>query len=154
MQPLSDKLTALQQQRLTSLVREGESLLYAAPCGGRDSSPHVVKKNSFWARLLGKKVGDNVSVSATADSFFAITAKRVILVEGDTEPREWYLMLGLIQDFKQYDNGNGDIIFEHTLNEAGERTPMGLLNIADAAKVHTLLGSAIDAAYNASPWSV
>jgi len=128
--------------------------LYAAPCGGRDSSPHVVKKNSFWARLLGKKVGDNVSVSATADSFFAITAKRVILVEGDTEPREWYLMLGLIQDFKQYDNGNGDIIFEHTLNEAGERTPMGLLNIADAAKVHTLLGSAIDAAYNASPWSV
>ena len=63
-------------------------------------------------------------------------------------------MLGLIQDFTLNADGSGSIVFEYNLAADGTRSPIGLLGIADAQQVHTLLASAIDAAYNASPWSV
>lgn len=152
MQDSQNQLTAAQQQRLAGVLREGEQLVYAAPCADALTSVPMPPKTSFWARLLGKK--ETASPMPCCDAFFAITAKRVLLFTSDETPREWFLMLGLIQDFKQKDNGYGDIIFENSINEAGLRMPIGLLHVADAQKVRDLLSSAIDAAYNASPWSV
>ena len=63
-------------------------------------------------------------------------------------------MLGMIQDFTLNADGSGSIVFEYNLAADGTRSPLGLLGIANAQQVHTLLASAIDAAYNASPWSV
>ena len=154
MQDVQKQLTAAQQQRLAGVLREGEHVVYAAPCEDATTTPlPAPTKSSFWARLLGKKT-TTVSSMPRDDAFFAITAKRVLLFTSADTPREWFLMLGLIQEFKQKDNGYGDIIFENSINEAGLRTPIGLLHVADAQKVRDLLSSAIDAAYNASPWSV
>ena len=56
-------------------------------------------------------------------------------------------------DLREHGNGCGDIVFDYT-EESGERVPRGIIGVAHAAEVHTLLRDAIDAAYNASPWSV
>ena len=144
-------LSPTQQQILTAALREGETVLHAAPCGS--GTPVAAPKSSFWARLLGKKARP-VTAGAGAD-FFTITAKRVLLFNAaSSTPREWFLMLGMIQDFTLHADGSGSIVFEYNLAEDGTRSPIGLLGIADAQQVHTLLASAIDAAYNASPWSV
>lgn len=152
MQDLQNLLSATQQQRLAGVLREGEQLVCAAPCADTLTPFPAKPKTSLWARLFGKK--ETVASMPCRDAFFAITAKRVLLFTSDDTPREWLLMLGLIQEFKQKANGYGDIIFENSINEAGLRTPIGLLHVADAQKVHDLLSSAIDAAYNDSPWSV
>jgi len=143
-----------QQQIIANHLRDGETLLHAATCGA--AAPEVVQpKSSFWARLLGKKsAAPATSVAVGGADFYAITSKRVLLFCGSAEPKEWFLMLGMIQQFVEHDNGLGDIVFEYRLTPNGERLPVGLLNIATPQQVHTLLGSAIDAAYNASPWSV
>ena len=142
-------LSPTQQQTLNAALREGETVLHAAPCGS--GTPVAAPKSSFWARLLGKKARP---VTAGAD-FFAITAKRVLLFNAaSSTPREWFLMLGMIQDFTLHADGSGSIVFEYNLAADGTRSPIGLLGIANAQQVHTLLASAIDAAYNASPWSV
>lgn len=144
-------LTTTQQQTLNATLREGETVLHAAPCGM--GTPAAAPKSSFWARLLGKK-SQPATVSAESE-FFAITAKRVLLFNASSStPREWFLMLGMIQDFTLNADGSGSIVFEYNLAEDGTRSPLGLLGISNAQQVHTLLASAIDAAYNASPWSV
>ena len=40
------------------------------------------------------------------------------------------------------------------VEENGRRIPRGLIGIPQVQEVKNLLASAIDAAYNASPWSV
>ena len=138
-------------------LREGESLLYAATCGAAAQAPveAVKPKSSFWARLLGKKSAVPATPAAVAGNhFFAITSKRVLLFNGSAEPRVWFFMLGMIQHFIERDNGTGDIIFENELTPTGERIPLGLINIAEAERVHNLLRSAIDEDYMSSPWSV
>lgn len=148
----TESLSPEQQQILTASLREGESLLHAAPCGGTVTPPAVVK-SSFWARLFGKKNAPAAPVAVSTSTFYAITSKRVILFSPGAQ-KEWFLMLGMIQKFEQKDNGYGDIVLDYDLTPSGERVLLGLLNIADAEKVHNLLASAIDAAYHASPWSV
>lgn len=150
-------MTPEQQQLVNASLREGESLLYAATCGTAAQAPVVAAKpkSSFWARLLGKKnVAPATPVAVASQHFFAITSKRVLLFNGSAEPRVWFFMLGMIQQFVERDNGMGDIIFENELTPAGERIPLGLMNIADAERVHNLLRSAIDEDYMSSPWSV
>ncbi len=145
-------LSPEQQNILTSALREGESLLHAGTCGGTATPPAVVK-SSFWARLFGKKNPPATLLTVAATSFYAITSKRVILFSNGSQ-KEWFLMLGMIQKFEQKENGYGDIVLDYDLTPSGERVLLGLLNIAEAEKVHNLLASAIDAAYHASPWSV
>lgn len=150
-------MTPEQQQIVNAALREGESLLYAATCGTAAQAPVVAAKpkSSFWARLLGKKnAAPATPVAAAAHHFFAITSKRVLLFNGTAEPRVWFFMLGMIQQFVERENGMGDIIFENELTPTGERIPLGLINIADAERVHNLLRSAIDEDYMSSPWSV
>ena len=142
---------------INAALREGESLLYAATCGTPVQPPAAVSKpkSLFWARLLGKKCAAPATPVAVAGShFFAITSKRVLLFNGSAEPRVWFFMLGMIQNFIERDNGTGDIIFENELTPTGERIPLGLINIAEAERVHNLLRSAIDEDYMSSPWSV
>lgn len=149
-------MTPLQHQILTSALRDGESVLVAAPCGQRQDAPAAATpKSFFWTRLFGKKttVGGVSSVHAEGD-FFAITTKRVLVFSGAAEPKEWFLMLGMIQRFDVNPDGSGSIILDYELTEDGERRLLGLINIADAENVHNRLRSAIDDAYNASPWSV
>lgn len=78
----------------------------------------------------------------------------MVFADAAAEPREWFLMLGLIQEFLLKPDASGDIIFDYELTEEGGRTPQGILSVAQAQHVHDTLASAIDAAYNASPWSV
>ena len=145
-------LSPEQQNILTAALREGETLLHSGPCG-LAVTPPVVEKSSFWSRLFGKKNTSVAPAVVSSGSFYAITSKRVILFSAGTQ-KEWFLMLGMIQKFEQKDNGYGDIVLDYDLTSSGERVLLGLLNIADAEKVHNLLASAIDAAYHASPWSV
>ncbi len=149
-------MSPLQHQILTSALRDGESVLVAAPCGLHQLPPTAsTPKSSFWARLFGKKtqVAGVASVYSDGD-FFAITTKRVLVFSGAAEPREWFLMLGMIQRFDLKPDGSGSIILDYELTADGERRLLGLINIADAENVHNRLRSAIDDAYNASPWSV
>ena len=50
-------------------------------------------------------------------------------------------------------DGSGDIVFDFE-DAGGQRVPRGIIGIPAAAQVAQLLADAIDAAYNASPWSV
>lgn len=62
-------------------------------------------------------------------------------------------MLGLIQSVDEQPDGSGSIIFDfEELN--GQKIPRGLIGVQQVAQVKNLLADAIDAAYNASPWSV
>lgn len=153
------RLSPPEQQRLTATLREGERLILAAPCrsalGAAPAAVAPPQSRSLWQRLFGKKAPAHVAPAVEqADAFFAITNKRVLLFTAAPEPHEWFLMLGLIQDFSLQPDGSGSIIFDYTVDEQGNRTPQGLLSVDHAQQVHDTLASAIDEAYNASPWSV
>lgn len=109
-------------------------------------------KSSFWSRILGKK--NEVPQATACPHFFAITSKRLLLFTDSATPREWFLMLGMIQGLKLQADGTGDITIDYDLSPAGDRILVGMFGIANAQQVHDLLASAIDTAYNASPWSV
>ncbi len=136
-------LTPEQQARLAAALREGESPLWQG-CGGAAAA---APKSGLLARLFGKPVpvGD--------PSLYAITARRVLVLPPQGEVQEWFLMLGLIQDVNERPDGSGDIVFDY-VEENGQRTPRGIIGIPQVQEVKNLLASAIDAAYNASPWSV
>ena len=102
---------------------------------------------AVFARLFGK------SASVGELSLYAITAKRVLVLPPQGEVQEWFLMLGLIQEVNERPDGSGDIVFDY-VEENGWRIPRGLIGIPQVQQVKNLLASAIDAAYNASPWSV
>lgn len=154
MTPAETSLNATQQQWLSAALREGESLLCAALCCGYQGAVSLPSKpkSSFWSRLLGKK--NESPQFAALPHFFAITSKRLLLFTDSVAPREWFLMLGMIQGLKLHSDGSGDITIDYDLSPAGERILVGLFNISNAQQVHDLLASAIDTAYNASPWSV
>jgi hypothetical protein len=62
-------------------------------------------------------------------------------------------MLGMIQQVDEQADGSGSIIFDYE-EDAGYNIPRGIIGIPAVAQVRNLLADAIDAAYNASPWSV
>ena len=136
-------LTPEEESRLAAQLRPGESPLWQ----GKGNAVAAASAPGFLARLLGRNPAPQSAV------LYAITPKRVLALPPQGEPQEWFLMLGLVQDFREYGNGCGDIVFDYA-EESGERVPRGIIGVADAAHVHTLLRDAIDAAYNASPWSV
>ena len=136
-------LTPEQQTRLAAALREGESPLWQG-CGGAAAA---APKPGLFARLFGK------SASVGELSLYAITAKRVLVLPPQGEVQEWFLMLGLIQEVNERPDGSGDIVFDY-VEENGRRIPRGLIGIPQVQQVKNLLASAIDAAYNASPWSV
>ena len=137
------ELTQEQQNRLAAALREGEIPLWQG-CGGAIAA---APKPGLLARLFGKTapVGEL--------SLYAITAKRVLVLPPQGEAQEWFLMLGLIQEVNARPDGSGDIVFDF-VEESGHRIPRGLIGIPQVQEVKNLLASAIDAAYNASPWSV
>ena len=136
-------LTPEQQARLAVALREGESPLWQG-CGGAAAA---APKPGLLARLFGKPV------PVGKPSLYAITAKRVLALPPQGEVQEWFLMLGLIQDVNERPDGSGDIVFDY-VEENGLRIPRGIIGIPQVQEVKNLLASAIDAAYNASPWSV
>ncbi len=136
-------LTPEQQARLAAALREGESPLWQG-CGGAAAA---APKPGLLARLFGK------TAPVGEASLYAITAKRVLALPPQGEVQEWFLMLGLIQDVNERPDGSGDIVFDY-VEENGLRTPRGIIGIPQVQEVKNLLASAIDAAYNASPWSV
>ena len=136
-------LTPEQQARLAAALREGESPLWQG-CGGAAAA---APKPGLLARLFGKPV------PVVEPSLYAITARRVLVLPPQGEVQEWFLMLGLIQDVNERPDGSGDIVFDY-VEENGLRTPRGIIGIPQVQEVKNLLASAIDAAYNASPWSV
>ena len=133
-----------QQARLAAALREGESPLWQG-CGGAAAA---APKHGLLARLFGKP-----SAPTGEASLYAITAKRVLVLPPQDEAQEWFLMLGLIQDVNERPDGSGDIVFDY-VEQNGQRIPRGLIGIPQVQEVKNLLASAIDAAYNASPWSV
>ena len=135
-------LTQEEQARLAAALREGESSLWQG-CG----SAAAVTKPGLLARLFGK------SAPAVEPVLYAITAKRVVVLPLQGEMQEWFLMLGLIQEVNERPDGSGDIVFDF-VEENGQRIPRGLIGIPRVQEVKNILASAIDAAYNASPWSV
>lgn len=134
-------LTPEEESRLAAQLRPGETPLWKGKGSAASPAPGLL------ARLLGRKP------AASASVLYAITPKRVLALLPQGELQEWFLMLGLVQEFREHGNGCGDIVFDYT-EESGERVPRGIIGVAHAAEVHTLLRDAIDAAYNASPWSV
>ena len=136
-------LTPEQQARLAAVLREGESPLWQG-CGGAAAA---APKPGLLARLFGKPV------PVGKPSLYAITARRVLVLPPQGEVQEWFLMLGLIQDVNERPDGSGDIVFDY-VEENGLRIPRGIIGIPQVQEVKNLLASAIDAAYNASPWSV
>ena len=132
-----------QQTRLAAALREGESPLWQG-CGGAAAA---APKPGLFARLFGKPV------PVGKPSLYAITARRVLVLPPQGEVQEWFLMLGLIQDVNERPDGSGDIVFDY-VEENGLRIPRGIIGIPQVQEVKNLLASAIDAAYNASPWSV
>ena len=137
------QLTPEQQNRLVAALREGESPLWLG-CGGAVAAE---PKPGFLARLFGKPAPTG------EPSLYAITAKRVLVLPPKGEAQEWFLMLGLIQEVNERPDRSGDIVFDY-VEEGGQRIPRGLIGIPQVQEVKNLLASAIDAAYNASPWSV
>ena len=136
-------LTPEQQARLAAALREGESPLWQG-CGGAAAA---ASKPGLLARLFGKPA------PVVEPSLYAITARRVLVLPPQGEVQEWFLMLGLIQDVNERPDGSGDIVFDY-VEENGLRTPRGIIGIPQVQEVKNLLASSIDAAYNASPWSV
>lgn len=140
---MMNALTPEEQNRLNAALREGESLLWQGK-GGAASVPPA----GLLARLFGRK-----AQPASATTLYAITPKRVLALPSQGEPQEWFLMLGLVQAVNEQPDGSGDIVFDYEEN-AGQKVPRGLIGIPQVGQVRNLLNDAIDAAYNASPWSV
>ena len=137
-------LTAEEQARLAAALRPGEQCLWQGKGGAEPS----VQTAGFLARLFGKKMQP-----AGGAVLYAITAKRVLAIPPQGEPREWFLMLGLIQNVKEQADGSGSIIFDYE-EQDGQKIPRGIIGVPQVVQVKNLLADAIDAAYNASPWSV
>ena len=137
-------LTPQQQARLAAVLREGESPLWQG-CGSTSSA---ASKPGLLARLFGRP-----AAPTGEPTLYAITARRVLVLPPQGEVQEWFLMLGLIQEVNERPDGSGDIVFDY-VEENGQRIPRGLIGIPQVQEVKNLLASAIDAAYNASPWSV
>lgn len=135
-------LTAEEQARLSAALRTGEQPLWQGK-GGAAAAPA-----GFLARLLGRK-----SEQKTEVTLYAITPKRVLALPPQGGEQEWFLMLGLVQAVNTRPDGSGDIVFDFE-EVGGQRVPRGIIGIPAAAQVAQLLADAIDAAYNASPWSV
>lgn len=135
-------LTPQEQDRLNAALRPGETVLWQ----GRGLPAAPQQKGGLLARLFGKP-------TSAEPVLYAITAKRVLAVPPQGEPREWFLMLGLIQGVDEGSGGSGNIVFDYEEID-GQKEPRGLIGVAQVAQVRNLLNDAIDAAYNASPWSV
>lgn len=137
-------LTAEEQTRLAAALRPGEQCLWQGKGGAEPS----VQTAGFLARLFGKKMQP-----AGGAVLYAITAKRVLAIPPQGESREWFLMLGLIQSVDERPDGSGSIIFDYE-EQNGQKIPRGIIGVPQVTQVKNLLADAIDAAYNASPWSV
>lgn len=137
-------LTVDEQARLAAVLRPGEQCLWQ----GKGGAAPAAQSAGLLARLLGKK-----RQAAGAATLYAITARRVLALPPQGEPQEWFLMLGLIQRVEELPDGNGSIIFDFA-EQNGEKVPRGIISVPQVAQVKNLLADAIDAAYNASPWSV
>ncbi len=137
-------LTVDEQARLAAVLRPGEQCLWQGKGGAAPASQSA----GLLGRLLGKK-----RQAAGAITLYAITARRVLALPPQGEPQEWFLMLGLIQRVEEQPDGNGSIIFDFA-EQNGEKVPRGIISVPLVAQVKNLLADAIDAAYNASPWSV
>ena len=135
--------TADELARLSAALRPGEQPLWQ----GKGSAAHAAPAG-FLARLLGRN-----PVQQTEVTLYAITPKRVLALPPQGEVQEWFLMLGLVQAVNTRTDGSGDIVFDFA-DLGGQRVPRGIIGIPAAAQVAQLLADAIDAAYNASPWSV
>lgn len=136
-------LSAEEQARLSAALRTGEQPLWLGKGGTAAAAPA-----GFLARLLGRK-----SEQKTEVPLYAITPKRVLALPPQGGEQEWFLMLGLVQAVNTRPDGSGDIVFDFE-DAGGQRVPRGIIGIPAAAQVAQLLADAIDAAYNASPWSV
>lgn len=141
---MSTVLTADEQTRLAAALRPGEQCLWQGKGGAVASAPPA----GLLARLFGKK-----PQTGGAETLYAITAKRVLALPPQGEPQEWFLMLGLIQRVEEQADGIGSIIFDFE-EQNGEKIPRGIISVPQVVQVKNLLADAIDAAYNASPWSV
>lgn len=135
-------MTPAEQSRLAAALRPGEQVLWQGK-GGSAAAPPA----GLLARLFGKKSAPR------AATLYAITPKRVLALPPEGEAQEWFLMLGLIQSVEEQPDGSGCIIFDFD-EQGGRKIPLGLIAIPQVAQVRNLLADAIDAAYNASPWSV
>jgi hypothetical protein len=136
-------LTTDEQQRLAAALRPGEQLLWQGK-GGVNSRPAP----GFLALLFRKS-----SSMGSSAVLYAITSRRVLAMLPEGDEQEWFLMLGLVQAVNEAPGGSGDIVFDYQ-EVNGRKEPRGLIGIPAVAEVRNLLNSAIDAAYNASPWSV
>jgi hypothetical protein len=136
-------LSAEEQARLSAALRPGEQPLWLGKGGAATAAPA-----GFLARLLGRKPALQTEVT-----LYAITPKRVLALLPQGGEQEWFLMLGLVQTVNTRPDGSGDIVFDFE-DAGGQRVPRGIIGIHAAAQVAQLLADAIDAAYNASPWSV
>ena len=136
-------LSAEEQARLSAALRTGEQPLWLGKGGTAAAAPA-----GFLARLLGRKPHQQTEVT-----LYAITPKRVLALPPQGGEQEWFLMLGLVQAVNTRPDGSGDIVFDFE-DAGGQRVPRGIIGIPAAAQVAQLLADAIDAAYNASPWSV
>ncbi len=141
---MNTALTAEEQARLAAALRPGEQSLWQGKGGAAASAPPA----GLLARLFGKK-----PQTGGAGTLYAITAKRVLAIFPQGEPQEWFLMLGLIQSVEEQSDGSGSIIFDYE-EQNGQKVPRGIIGVPQVARVKNLLADAIDAAYNASPWSV
>ena len=139
-------MTPAEQQMLAAALREGETPLWTGKGGGVAAAP---QKTGLLSRLFRK-----ADSAALTSMLYAITPKRVLAlpVQGG-EAQEWFLMLGLVQAVNERPDGGGDIVFDFE-EVNGSKVPRGLIGISDVAQVRNLLNDAIDAAYQASPWSV
>ncbi len=136
--------TAEEQARLDAVLRPGEKPLWQ----GKGGAAPVAPPAGLLARLFGRKLQ-----TTGAETLYAITARRVLAVSPQGELQEWFLMLGLIQGMEEQPDGSGSIIFDYE-ELAGQKTPRGIIGVPQVAQVRNLLNDAVDAAYNASPWSV
>ncbi|MBR5330071.1 MAG: hypothetical protein IKV13_01150 [Akkermansia sp.] len=138
-------MTPAEQQTLAAALREGETPLWTGT-GGAAAPP---RQTGLLSRLFRK-----ADSAALTSMLYAITPKRVLAlpVQGG-EVQEWFLMLGLVQAVNERPDGGGDIVFDFE-EVNGSKVPRGLIGISDVAQVRNLLNDAIDAAYQASPWSV
>ncbi len=138
-------MTPAEQQILAAALREGETPLWTGT-GGAAAPP---RQTGLLSRLFRKQ-----EPAAPAGVLYAITPRRVLAlpVQGG-EAQEWFLMLGLVQAVNERPDGGGDIVFDFE-EVNGTKVPRGLIGISDVAQVRNLLNDAIDAAYQASPWSV
>lgn len=135
-------LTQEEQARLAAVIRPGEQVLWQ---GKGVAAP--LAQRGFWRRLFRR-----TSVPV-ASAVYAITARRVLALSPQGQVQEWFLMLGMIQRVDEQPDGSGNIVFDYEERQ-GVKVPRGIIGVEQVSHVRNILADAIDAAYNASPWSV